>query len=156
MKAHIYIFCLLTLIGCGNDKKSKSQAQQQEDGQIEVITSCETVKSIKCSQPTQYVIVSKQILPTKLKVYFKTTEKRRLVFDQCNTKSVYQLFPSEGVFTVGFREKSELFKAGMNLEIVDVGEDCGNDAVFFDQVITAVDSDSWLNARVTQTFNLDN
>ena len=155
MRLTIFLFSLLMVVSCGADKKSKPRAQNQEDQNTEVIHSCEE-KSLKCSLPTQYVIVSKQTLPKKMKVYFKTSEKRTLVFDQCNTKSVYQRFPSEGVTTIGFRENSEVFLAGMDLEIVDAGEDCDNDALFFDRAITPVDSDSWVNARATRTFTLDN
>lgn len=155
MKPYIAFLFLLALVGCGNDKKSKSQVQKEED-ETEILTSCEDLKSLKCTLPTQYVIVSNQKLPKKLKVYFKNDKKRSLIFNQCNPRSIYQLFPSEGVATLGFREPSDLFEQGMSLEIVDVGEDCNNDAVFFDEVLAPSNSDSWVNARVTKTFNLNN
>ena len=156
LKALFLLLIPLTFVSCGDDKKSKPHPLREDQEKAEVLPTCEAEESIKCSQPTQYVIVSNQKLPKKLKVYFKTDEKRSLVFNQCNSKSIYQLYPSEGVTTMGFREKSELFQSGMSLEIVDAGEDCDNDAVFFDEAITPVDSDSWVNTRVTKTFNLSN
>jgi hypothetical protein len=138
----------LILTSCG---KSTSTSNRKEVNQL-----CGYSFTSQCVLPAQYVIVSKKRLPEKIKVYFKNREVRRLAFDKCLPNATFQSFPILGVSMIGFRERIEMFQEGMSIEIVDAGKNCDNDAIFFDQEIIPVKSDSWENTKITMTFNLDN
>ncbi|HXH31796.1 MAG TPA: hypothetical protein VNJ01_13365 [Bacteriovoracaceae bacterium] len=147
MKSLLISLCLLTVATCGKKDSKPTKI---------VNALCAEGESKNCVLPTQFIIVSKKQLPKKIKVYFKKENFRAEALNQCDPTASIQLFPIWGVSMIGFRERSEVFEAGMGLEIVDAGESCDKDALFFDEVVIPVDSDSWQHTKTTKTFNLEN
>lgn len=153
MKSILLVICVLFLMSCGK-KDSDSQPDQATwnmcGGSI-IYKACE-----RRLMPVQYIIVSKQRLPEKIKVFFKRNELKYQAFDQCSPGAITQHFLSSGVSMLGFQINDIFDEEGMSIEIVDAGENCDKDAIFFDESIRPVQSDSWENTRLTLTFNLEN
>ena len=144
MKLILTLAVLFALSSCG--KKTSANDERIVNGL------CTDTRTTNCELPAQFQIKSKTALPSKIKVYFKNKDVRTLAFDQCKPNARYGLFPILGFSMIAFWEKEEIFQEGMKIEIVDAGVDCQNDALFFDEEITPVKSDSWANTKITLTF----
>ena len=86
--------------------------------------------------PNQYVIVSHRALPSKIKITRMVNNQKSVIFNECEGNSDFTIERNGTFDRILFEAHRGLLRDGVQLEIVDLGALCDNNAVFFDQVIT--------------------
>ncbi len=138
MKHLPIILVLMSLIACGGGKSSKANEEKFVKG-----LNCLQTPGALCMPKTRVNINTKKDgFPVKMKLMLNGGE----AFNQCqmdpedevstmgpgpfNTDRVTKSFKIHGAF-----EKKQIMK----LEIIDMGEDCRNNAIFYSSDETAID-----------------
>jgi hypothetical protein len=131
MKILFLTLCLVTLASCG-DKKDDSPTVRREDREF----NCNSRNNNLCIAPNNYVIISHQALPSKIKISRTLNNQKFVIFNECEGDNDFTVERNGTFDRILFEAHRGLLHDGVQLEIVDLGAFCDNNAVFFDQVIT--------------------
>jgi hypothetical protein len=131
MKVLFLTLCLVTLASCGNKDDSTPAVGREGEGY-----NCGGRNANLCIAPNDYVIVSHQALPSKIKISRTLNNHKFVIFNECDGDSDFTVERNGTFDRILFEAHRGLLHDGVQLEIVDLGASCDNNAIFFDQVIT--------------------
>lgn len=106
-----------------------------------------------CLPSTEYFFVSNQPFPNEFRITFKNSEQTNKIIDTCVAEDSYIIDSSNGRHVLNYGTFGQAYAQGMTLQIIDLGENCENDAIFFEEAVIPVDS---AESRYKKTFNLEN
>lgn len=134
MKSLILIHLLfLAFSGCERSSNTKSNEPQTEYSKQEIRTCGYEGSRINaaCIPLADYTIISNKPFPAKMKILITYFDKKIEKFNECNLKGDFKVLRGTSPEQIVFDERRKLFYEGMEFEIVDMGESCDNDAIFF-------------------------
>lgn len=134
MKLILLAACLMALTGCLEKNESSSNPNPdpyRTCGGRQQASS----KSTMCLARTDYTIISHKSLPAKIKISIISEGRTFEYFNECKVSREVEIERNVDSGKINFVETRGMFYKGIELEIVNMGDACDNDAIFFSGMI---------------------
>jgi hypothetical protein len=128
----------LSITGCGQSSNPESKNPSQTDFSQQEIRTCgyegSRIRAL-CIPQADYVINSNKPFPAKIKILVISNNRRIERFNECSGTGNFKVLRGISPEKIVFDETRKLYYEGMDFEIVDMGETCDNNAIFFAGII---------------------
>jgi hypothetical protein len=133
MKILLLVICLMTLAACSGEKSAKENPPEFNPSREEIRRCGYEDSRIRalCMPIADYYIISHRPLPAKIKILMTIAGRKYEHSNECDPRGDVTVTRSVDSGLIFFEAIRRKFYRVTELEIVDMGANCDNNAIFF-------------------------